>query len=88
MDVTVQSVQRMLTRLSAEDLKTASRFIQFLLENRTTTETTLDVESQHTGDLCKEEAVSELRSLCHPGKHVWTEDPAEYIRRMRNEDRI
>ena len=34
MDVTVQSVQSMLTKLSAEDLKTASKFIQFLLENR------------------------------------------------------
>lgn len=34
MDVTLQSVQSMLTRLSAEDLKTASKFIQFLLENR------------------------------------------------------
>ena len=32
--------------------------------------------------------ISELRSLCHPGKHVWTEDPALSIRRMRDNDRI
>ena len=32
MDVTVQAVQGMLARLSAEDLNTASKFIQFLLE--------------------------------------------------------
>ena len=34
MDVTVQTVQDLLARLSPEDLKTASKFIQFLLENR------------------------------------------------------
>ena len=36
----------------------------------------------------KEEAIAELRALCHPGKHVWTEDPASYIRRMRDNDRL
>ena len=34
MDVTVQTVQGLLERLSAEDLNTACKFIQFLLENR------------------------------------------------------
>lgn len=34
MDVTVQTVQELLARLSAEDLNTACKFIQFLLENR------------------------------------------------------
>ena len=32
--------------------------------------------------------IAELRSLCHPGKQVWTEDPAVCIRRMRDDDRI
>ena len=34
MDVTVQTVRGLLERLSAEDLNTACKFIQFLLENR------------------------------------------------------
>ena len=34
MDVTVQTVQELLARLNAEDLNTACKFIQFLLENR------------------------------------------------------
>lgn len=34
MDVTVQTVQGLLERLSAEDLNTVCKFIQFLLENR------------------------------------------------------
>lgn len=88
MDVTVQSVQSMLTRLSAEDLKTASKFIQFLLENHTEARTPLTSDHPQTTDQSKEEAIAELRSLCHPGKHVWTEDPANYIRRMRDEDRF
>ncbi|MBQ9395991.1 MAG: hypothetical protein IJU23_10850 [Proteobacteria bacterium] len=87
MDVTVQSVQSMLACLSAEDLRTASKFIQFLLQNRTTTETQ-QPEPQKTDEPSTEEAIAELRSLCHPGKHVWTEDPADYIRRMRDEDRL
>ncbi len=33
MDVTVQTVQSMLDRLSAEDLNTVCKFIQVLLEN-------------------------------------------------------
>ena len=88
MDVTVQSVQSMLACLSAEDLRTASKFIQFLLQNRTTAETQQIAEPQQTDEQSKEEAIAELRSLCHPGKHVWTEDPADYIRRMRDEDRL
>ena len=34
------------------------------------------------------QTMAALDSLCHPGKHVWTEDPADYIRRMRDDDRI
>ena len=45
-------------------------------------------EPLHAVDQSKEEAIAELRSLCHQGKHVWTEDPADYIRRMRDEDRL
>ena len=45
-------------------------------------------EPVHAVDQSKEEAIAELRSLCHQGKHVWTEDPADYIRRMRDEDRL
>ena len=45
-------------------------------------------EPSHAAEQSKEEAIAELRSLCHPGKHVWTEDPADYIRRMRDEDRL
>ena len=78
MDVTVQSVQNMLTRLSPEDLKTASKFIQFLLEKCTTAETKA-VEPQHTGEQSKEKANTELRSLCHPGKHVLTEKHADHV---------
>ena len=29
-----------------------------------------------------------LDALCHEGKHTWTEDPADYIRRIRDDDRI
>ncbi len=54
MDVTVQSVQSMLTRLSAEDLKTASKFIQFLLENHTEARTPLTIEQPQTTDQSKE----------------------------------
>lgn len=36
----------------------------------------------------KSRKIEELRSLCHPGKHIWTEDPADCIRRMRDDDRI
>ena len=88
MDVTVRTVQSMLARLSAEDLNTASKFIQFLLENHAEAGTPLTVEQAQMNDQSKEEAIAELRSLCHPGKHVWTEDPADYIRRMRDEDRF
>lgn len=35
-----------------------------------------------------DQTMAALDSLCHPGKHTWTEDPADYIRRMRDDDRI
>ena len=35
-----------------------------------------------------EQTMAALDALCHPGKHVWTENPADYIRRMRDDDRI
>ena len=31
--------------------------------------------------------IEELRSLCHPGKQDWIEDPAVCLRRMRDNDR-
>ena len=46
------------------------------------------VEGDEPRAQSKEEAIAELRSLCHQGKHVWTEDPSDYIRRMRDEDRF
>lgn len=88
MDVTVKTVQGMLAKLNAEDLNTACKFIQFLLEKSTTIETTQTTTPPSVVDQSQEEAIAEIRSLCHPGKHVWTEDPADYIRRMRDEDRI
>lgn len=36
----------------------------------------------------KEEAIAELRSLCHPGKHIWKEAPDDYIKRMRDDERF
>ena len=68
MDVTVEAVQGMLARLSAEDLSTASKFIQFLLDNHTEAGTSLKVERLQTTEQSKEEFIAELRSLCHPGK--------------------
>ncbi len=88
MDVTVKTVQGMLAKLNAEDLNTACKFIQFLLEKSTTIETTQTTTPPSVVDQSQEEAIAEIRSLCHPGKHVWTEDPADYIRRMRDVDRI
>ena len=82
MDAMAQTIQGMLASLSAEDLHTAKKFIQFLLENRTKVETT-PLNSVEQG---KDDAIAELRSLCHPGKHVWTENPADYVRRMRDAD--
>lgn len=79
MDVTVRTVQSMLARLSAEDLNTASKFIQFLLENHAEAGTPLTVEQAQMTDQSKEEAIAELRSLCHPGKHVWTEEHANHV---------
>ena len=35
-----------------------------------------------------EQTMAELDALCHPGKHIWTEDPAICIRRMRDNDII
>ena len=35
----------------------------------------------------KAQILAELRSFCHPGKHSWTEALADYIRKMRDEDR-
>ncbi len=34
------------------------------------------------------QTMAALDALCHPGKHIWTEDPADYIRRMRDDDRV
>jgi hypothetical protein len=34
------------------------------------------------------QTMAALDALCHAGKHVWTEDPADYIRRMRDDDRL
>ena len=45
-------------------------------------------ENQQNMPQSKAEAIAELKSLCHPGKHVWTENPAAYIRRMRDEERF
>jgi hypothetical protein len=36
----------------------------------------------------KQIAIQLLRNLCHPGKHIWTESPDEYIRGLRDNDRI
>ena len=33
-----------------------------------------------------EQTMAALDALCHPGKHVWTEAPAAYIRRMRDDE--
>ena len=88
MDVTVQSVQGMLARLSSEDLNTVSKFIQFLLERHSVMESSQTFGPSCSVEQSKEDAIAELRSLCHPGKHVWTEDPSDYVRRMRDEERI
>ena len=48
--------------------------------------TVLDMPKQVTPS--KEEAIAKLRSLCRPGKHVWAESPADYVRNMRDDERI
>lgn len=50
--------------------------------------TVLDDVQTLPNDTDKASKIAELRSLCHPGKQVWKEDPAACIRRMRDNDRI
>ena len=44
--------------------------------------------SSYSAECSVEQTMAALDSLCHPGKHIWTEDPADYIRRLRDDDRI
>jgi len=60
-----------------------------VLENRQRVIITVLDDVQPSPDNTDKAAkIAELRSLCHPGKQVWTEDPAVCIRRMRDNDRI
>ena len=49
---------------------------------------TLDVLPAVSSKRDVKQTMAALDSLCHPGKYIWTEDPADYIRRMRDDDRI
>ena len=48
----------------------------------------LDVQPTISTPCNVEQTMAALDALCHPGKHTWTEDPADYIRRIRDDDRI
>jgi len=48
----------------------------------------LDDTQTSSDNMDKAAKMVELRSLCHPGKQVWKEDPAVCIRSMRANDRI
>lgn len=49
---------------------------------------TLDVLPTVSAKRNVEQTMAALDALCHPGKHIWTKDPSNYIRRMRDDDRI
>lgn len=49
---------------------------------------TLDVLPTVNIKCSVEQTMAALDALCHPGKHIWTEDPADYIRRMRDDDKV
>ncbi len=49
---------------------------------------TLDVVPTVNIKCSVEQTMVALDALCNPGKHIWTEDQADYIRRMRDDDRV